>query len=70
MLEKFVVACVLLTPSEHLRLQSRKGISKYGEEWSFFGGHRKIGESISDTCIREAKEELNLELTESDIHHI
>lgn len=35
---KHVACAMLLSVSGELLLQKREGISKYGEEWSFFGG--------------------------------
>jgi len=39
-------------------LQNRKGISKWGEYYHFFGGHVEEGEDPEDTVKRELKEEM------------
>ncbi len=59
MQEKKIVCALLVNDSNHILLQDRKGISKYGEEWSFFGGGIEDGESPEDALIRELQEELN-----------
>ena len=45
-------------------LQNRRGISKHGEEWGYFGGRIKPGETAEDAIIREVKEELDFDLKE------
>lgn len=45
-------------------LQNRKGISKWGEDYAFFGGHIEPGETPEMTLRREIKEELGIELNE------
>lgn len=35
---KHVACAILLSANGEILLQKREGISKYGEEWSFFGG--------------------------------
>jgi len=46
----------------NILLQNRKGISKYGEEWGYFGGGIEEGETPEETLIRETKEELGYNL--------
>jgi hypothetical protein len=36
MKEKNIVCALLVNDKNQVLLQDRKGISKYGEEWSFF----------------------------------
>jgi 8-oxo-dGTP diphosphatase len=45
-------------------LQDRKGVSKVGEEWGFFGGEIKENETPEEAVLRETKEELNFDLKE------
>jgi 8-oxo-dGTP diphosphatase len=45
-------------------LQDRRGISKLGEEWGFFGGEIKEDETPKQAIVRETKEELNFDLKE------
>lgn len=52
------VACALLIKNGKLLLQERKGISKYGEQWSFFWGSLEEWESSYDALLREMNEEL------------
>jgi 8-oxo-dGTP pyrophosphatase MutT (NUDIX family) len=49
---------------KRILLQDRAGISKVGEEWGFFGGEIKEGETPEIAILREAKEELNFDLKE------
>lgn len=70
MIHKHIVACVLLTPDTRIVLQSRQGISKYGEERSFFGWHQEEWESITQTVMRELSEELDLKISANDITYI
>lgn len=53
---------VLYTESGKILLQERKGFSKFGEVWTFFGGKIEEGETPLDAVVREIKEELNFEL--------
>jgi len=50
---------VLYNKEKKLLLQNRKTISKFGEEWAFFGGKLEKEESPEDAIKREIKEELN-----------
>jgi len=47
---------------KRILLQDRRGISKLGEEWGFFGGEIKSGETPKQVVVRETKEELNFDL--------
>jgi mutator protein MutT len=58
--EKAVVA--LYDEERRILLQDRKGISKAGEEWGFFGGGIESGETPEQALVREIKEELNVTL--------
>ncbi len=53
---------VLYTESGKIFLQERGKVSKFGEEWTFFGGKIEEGETPLDAVVREIKEELNFEL--------
>jgi len=44
-------------------LQNRKGISKFGEEWGFFGGSIEDEESPAEALMREVMEELEYKIT-------
>jgi mutator protein MutT len=57
------VSIIIFYDSEgKLLLQSRKIMSKYGEEFGFFGGHIEKGETPEQALIREVKEELSYNL--------
>ncbi|MBD3313182.1 NUDIX domain-containing protein [Candidatus Woesearchaeota archaeon] len=43
-------------------LQDRKGISKRGEEWGYFGGGIEQGETPEQALVREINEELDFDL--------
>lgn len=54
------IAIVIPYTSEGtILLQKRHSISKWGEEWSFWGGGIDIGETKEQAARRELKEELN-----------
>lgn len=55
---KSVACALLLNIDNELLLQDRRDISKYGEEWSFFGGGIEVGEDSKTALIREINEEL------------
>lgn len=57
-----VACCVFFTRDRRILLQDRKGISKFGEEWSFFGGKVEEGETPEEAVVREIKEELDYDL--------
>ncbi|MBB1565266.1 NUDIX hydrolase [Candidatus Gracilibacteria bacterium] len=64
------VACALLVKDNKLLLQDRKSISKYGEEWSFFGGGIEDGENSKEALIREIKEELGFDISSWEISYL
>ncbi|PZM85670.1 hypothetical protein DLH72_01655 [Candidatus Gracilibacteria bacterium] len=64
------VSCALLIKNGKLLIQDRKDISKYGEEWSFFGGAIEKGESPKQALIREIKEELGLDISNLEIKYL
>jgi 8-oxo-dGTP diphosphatase len=49
---------------KRILLQDRTGISKWGEEWGFFGGAVEKDETPEQTLVRETKEELSFDLKE------
>jgi len=50
-----------------VRYFSRKGITKFGEEWTFFGGKIEEGETALEAAIREIDEELGY-ILDNPIH--
>ncbi|MDP2091172.1 MAG: NUDIX hydrolase [Candidatus Gracilibacteria bacterium] len=63
MKKKYVACALLLNNKNKLLIQDRKGISKYGEEWSFFGGGIEKGENSKEALIREIQEELGYDIS-------
>jgi 8-oxo-dGTP diphosphatase len=59
-----VAAIIFYDKDKRILLQDRKGISKVGEEWGFFGGEIKKDETPEQAVVRETKEELNFDLKE------
>ncbi len=57
-----VALIIFYDQNKRILLQNRKGISKLGEEWGFFGGEIEKGESAEQAVIRETKEELDFDL--------
>ncbi|MBI4095246.1 MAG: NUDIX domain-containing protein [DPANN group archaeon] len=47
---------------KRILLQDRRGISKVGEHWAYFGGHINEDETPEQALLRETKEELGFEL--------
>lgn len=58
---------VLYTEQWKILFQDRRDMSKDGEEYGFFWWWVDDGESFEEACIRETKEELNIDLKTSDI---
>jgi mutator protein MutT len=59
-----VAVIIFYDKDNRILLQDRRGISKLGEEWGFFGGEIKEGETPEQAVVRETKEELGFELKE------
>lgn len=57
-----VALIVFYDAKKRILLQDRKGISKRGAKWGYFGGGIEDGESPEEAVIRETKEELNFDL--------
>ena len=57
-----VALIVFYDDQRRILLQDREGISKFGEEWGYFGGEIEEGETPEQAVIRETKEELNYDL--------
>ena len=64
MKSRTIAIVVPYTKNKKILLQSRKSISKWGEEWSFWGGGQEPNESIDEAARREIKEELHLDVKE------
>jgi len=59
-----VALIIFYDDKKRILLQDRRGISKVGEEWGFFGGEIKEGETPEQAVVRETKEELSFDLKE------
>ena len=59
-----VAIIIFYDDKNRILLQDRRGISKLGEEWGFFGGKIEEGETPEQAVIRETKEELGFDLKE------
>jgi len=57
-----VAVIVFYDNKKRILLQGRKTISRFGEEWGFFGGGIEDNETPEETIFREIKEELNFDL--------
>jgi len=58
---------VLYKSNGKILFQDRRDMSKDGEEYGFFGGWVDERENFEEACVRETKEELNIDLALSDI---
>ena len=63
-MKRRVAIIIFYDDNRRILLQDRKGISKVGEEWGFFGGEIKNGETSEQAVVRETKEELDFDLNE------
>jgi len=60
-----LVSTVAFYDKDHrILLQNREGISKFGEEWGFFGGSIETGENPGEALVREIQEELEYKITD------
>jgi len=57
-----VAIIIFYDKDKRILLQDRKGISKRGEEWGYFGGGIEEGETPEQALVREIKEELDFDL--------
>ncbi len=69
-IKRTVALIVFFDKNKKVLLQSRIGISKYGEEWSYFGGGVEKDETPKQAIIREIKEELSFDLTKINFKYI
>ena len=64
MKKRNVAVIIFYDDKKRILLQDRRGISKVGEEWGFFGGEIDKDETPEQAVVRETKEELNFDLKE------
>lgn len=60
--KKKISAILFYDKNGNVLLQDRKDISKRGEEYGFFGGHREKGENSEETLRRELREEIGIDI--------
>ncbi len=66
---KFALIC-LYTDDNKILLQNRKSINKWNSEYGFFGGHIKRNETDLQAVIREAKEEIDINIKKKDLIYL
>ncbi len=59
-----VALIIFYDKEKRILLQDRTGMSRWGNVWGFFGGGIEEGETPEQTVMREAKEELDVVLTD------
>jgi len=59
---RYVALIIFYDKDKRILLQDRRGISKLGAEWGFFGGEIEQGETPEQAVVRETKEELCFDL--------
>lgn len=62
MKERKVAAIIFYDDKRRVLIQDRRDISKWGEEWGYFGGAIEDDETIEQALKREVKEELDYNL--------
>jgi len=70
-MKKVIISVVIFYDDSNILLQDRRDfrIRIFGEEYGFFGGKTKEGETSEETLKREIKEELNIELKDFDFFY-
>ena len=58
---KKISAVLFYNKEGEILLQDRRGISKWGEDYGFFGGKVEEGETFEQCARREMREELEIE---------
>ena len=74
MFKRRVAVIIFYDEKKRILLQDRRGISKFGEEWGFFGGGIEKNETPEESVIREVKEELDYQLDNysflKEVHYV
>jgi len=74
MFKRQVAVIIFYDEKKRILLQNRAGISKFGEEWGFFGGGVEGDETPNEALVREIKEELDYQLKDhsflKEVHYI
>jgi 8-oxo-dGTP diphosphatase len=66
-----VVALALQRKSDSKYLITRRGPGQSGAgDWEFPGGKIEVGETETQALVREIKEELSIDLLESELHFV
>jgi len=64
MKSRTISVIVFYTSEKKIMLQDRRSISKWTEEWGFWGGGIEEGETKEEAAKREIREELNYEISD------
>ena len=74
MFKRRVAVIIFYDEKKRILLQDRKSISKFGEEWGFFGGGIENDETPEEAVVREVKEELDYQLNNysflKEVHYV
>jgi len=74
MFKRRVAVIIFYDEKKRILLQDRSGISKFGEEWGFFGGGLEKDETPEEAVVREVKEELDYQLDNysflKEVHYV
>jgi len=65
--ESVRVGVIVLTPQEVLLIERFKNNRRY---WVFPGGHKRRGEKLVETAVRELTEETNIKSEEKELTRI
>lgn len=60
-----VAVGVIINQDNHILLAKRHGHLHQGGKWEFPGGKVEVNETVTEALIRELKEEVNLDVTNS-----
>ncbi len=67
------VSLIIFYTDDKILVQDRRDMSKWGEDYGFFGGQIEAGETPEEAVVREAREELSFELEDFEFfrkfHH-
>jgi len=74
MFKRRVAVIIFYDEKKRILLQDRRSISKFGEEWGFFGGGIEKDETPEEAVVREVKEELDYQLDNycflKEVHYV
>lgn len=65
-----VALMVFYDTERRILLQDRRDISKFGEEWGFFGGRLEGSETLEEGVTREVGEELTYDIQKNEYRYV